>query len=127
MDRNIIVPDPENKYSISFNYRIGKIRIFKPVITVLGIPTHLQFLLDPDEKVLYVRGTETSGVNCLEVPSEEHRKRNCCVLYGKTFIKKLSNLVGWSLLSPHIISGKYDETHNTLIFDLSVLDHSPVE
>lgn len=127
MDREVAVPDEENKYSISFNYRIGKVRIYKPVITILGCPTHLQFLLDPDEKVLFVRGTEMSGVNSLEVPSEEHIKRNCCVLYGKSFIKKLSHLAGWSLMSPHIIRGQYVETHNTIVFDLSAVEQGGTE
>lgn len=119
MENEITTPEQEKYYSISINYRADTVRIYKKVLSALGNPKYLQFLINPEAKILYMRGAGTSGVNCLEVPSDEFLKRNCCVLHGKSFIKKLSNLAGWSLKTRYVVKGTLETSHNTIVFDLS--------
>ena len=109
----------EGKYNISINYRTDKIQVYKQAIVVLGTPRFVQFLIDPDAKRLYMRGTNTRENNCLVVPPENARKKNGYVLHGQYFIKKISELVGWSLDMPHILIGVYIPSQNAVVYDLS--------
>ncbi len=118
----------ELKYSIAINYRVDKVRVHKQTIEALGSPRFIQFLINPDEKLLYIRGTNTHQQNCLEVPSKDYRKKNQYVLHGRYFIKKLSELAGWSLDRPHTIQGEYNPDHNMIVFQLdSFLAGDPSE
>lgn len=110
--------DIQGKYNISINYRADTVRIHKQTIDILGTPRFVQFMINPDTKILYVQGTNTRSLNCLEVPSAEFRKRNQYTLHGRYFIKKLSDLAGWSLDCPHILQGEYDKDYNIVSFNL---------
>ena len=106
------------KYNISINYRADTVRIHKKCIDILGTPRFVQFMINPDAKILYMYGTNTRSLNCLDVPPEEFSKRNQYTLHGRYFIKKLSELAGWSLDYPLIIFGEYDKQYNMIIFKL---------
>ena len=106
------------KYSISINYLADTVRVHKKSIDVLGTPRFIQFMINPDAKVLYMKGTNTRSLNCIDVPSAEFRKRNQYTLHGRYFIKKLSELAGWSLEYPLVIYGDYDAEYNLIVFKL---------
>ena len=109
----------DESYSVSFNYLADTVRIYQKALGVLGMPRFLQFLINPESQTLYMRGTNSRDNNCLVVPSEDYRKRNCFVLHGRYFIKKVSTLAGWSLEQPYILPGKYMPEYNAIAFDLS--------
>ena len=109
----------DDKCNISINYRTGKIQVYKKAIDAIGQPRFVQFLIDPDTKKLYMRGTDTRENNCLVIPSESSRKKNGYVLHGKYFIKKISALVGWDIDRPHILVGVFMPSQNAVVFDLS--------
>ena len=106
------------KHCISINYRADTVRVHKKCIDILGTPRFVQFMINPDAKILYMHGTNTRSLNCLDVPSEEFRKRNQYTLHGRYFIKKLSELAGRSLDYPLIIYGEYDGEYNMITFKL---------
>ena len=112
------IPKDSETFSISINYRWAKVRVHKQTITVLGTPRFVQFLINPEDKLLYMRGTNSRDSNCLVVPPEDYRKRNQYVLNGKHFIKKLSGLVGWSLDRTYTIRGDYSPEYNMIVFRL---------
>ena len=113
-------PNAENSMNrISFNYYAGKIRVYEKVVEVLGYPRFLQFLINPETRNLYLRGTDKRDINCLEVPDREFRKRNQCTLHGKSFIKRICTLSGWKLNKLHVLRGSYLPEYNMIVFPLA--------
>lgn len=108
----------EVKYNISLNYRAGTVRVHKKAVDVLGVPKFVQFLINQEARILYMRGINSRDNNCLEVPSAEFRKRNQYTLHGRYFIKKISELANWSLDCPYIIQGEFFPEHNIIVFKL---------
>lgn len=106
------------KYNISFNYYGNKIRVYKQLIDVLGNPKYIQFLINTEDLLLYVRGTDKHDSNCLEVPKFNGKKKFCYELHGRYFIKKISSLAGWTLGGLYVIQGKYLEQYNLIAFNL---------
>lgn len=109
----------DDKCNISINYKTGKIQVYKKAIDAIGQPRFVQFLIDPDTKKLYMRGTDRRENNCLVIPPESARKKNGYVLHGKYFIRKFSALAGWSLDRPHILVGVIMPSQNAVVFDLA--------
>ena len=103
---------------ISINYSANTFRVFKGVLDILENPRFLQFWINPETKLLYVRGTNSREKDCLEIPPAHERKKGYHVFFGQRFIKRFSLMAGWSLDKPHMITGTYLEDMHVLVFDL---------
>ncbi len=108
----------DERYNISFSYRSDKIRIYRQIITALENPRFIEFWINPEEKTLYLRGTNTRSLNCLEVPIKKSGEDFCYVLHGRRFIKRVSDLAGWDLETSHKLHGALIMGEQLLKFNL---------
>ncbi|NCB27518.1 MAG: hypothetical protein EOM62_18995 [Bacteroidia bacterium] len=107
-----------NPYRISFNYKFGKVRIFQKNICELNNPKYVQLLLSLEEKALYLVGIDEREKDCFPVPDDAAMRANGFVLNGQPFIRRIGNLVGWSLERTHVIAGIPDAVRRCVVFDL---------
>ena len=109
----------KNLHKISFNYKHGKVCVYKKVIKALGNPQFIQFLIKPDEKLLFIVGLDHREHDSFSVKQySDHRDRGM-VLNGQRFIKRISEIAGWTLEGTYIVGGTYIEEMNTFEFNLN--------
>lgn len=106
-------------YCISFNYKAGKVRIYKSVLVALNFPKYIQILYSAKNKYLYIIGLDKREKDCFPTPSCDAFSHNGFVLNGQQFIKRLSDKIGWSLDSLHLIYGYLDIEKCMIVFDLT--------
>ena len=108
----------KNIYNISFNYKHGKVRVYKKVIQALGNPQFIQFLIKPEDKLLFIVGLDHREHDSFPVVLSEDSRRGGMVLNGKRFVRKISEIAGWGLEGTYIVGGTYIEELNVLEFNL---------
>lgn len=108
-----------NVNKISFNYKYGKVRIYKSVIQALGNPRYIRFLIQPGEKRLYVCGLNEREPDCFPVAEYKDSRHQGVVLHGQRFIRKISEIAGWELVGIRVVCGKFISDANMFEFDLA--------
>lgn len=108
----------KNLHKISFNYKYGKVRVYKKVIQGLGNPQFIQFLIKPEDKLLYIVGLDYREHDSFSVKQYSHSPNSGMVLNGQRFIKKISEIAGWTLEGTYVVGGAYIKEMNMFEFDL---------
>ena len=74
----------------------NRIRIHKPTIHLLGDPTLLQLLFDPEDMVVAIvcRDTEVSGGQEVRINPRGLKSRNCFEFCSSMFLRKLREVHG---------------------------------
>ena len=109
----------KNPHKISFNYKHGKVRIFKRVIQGLGNPKFIQFLIKPEDKLFFIVGLEYREHDSFPVVISQNKRNGGMVLNGQRFIRKISEISGWSLEGTYVVEGTYVEEMNMFKFNLT--------
>ena len=109
----------KNPHKISFNYKHGKVRIFKRVIQGLGNPKFIQFLIKPEDKLFFIVGLEHREHDSFPVAISQNKRNGGMVLNGQRFIRKISEISGWSLEGTYVVEGTYVEEMNMFKFNLT--------
>ena len=109
----------KNPHKISFNYKHGKVRIFKRVIQSLGNPKFIQFLIKPEEQLFFIVGLEHREHDSFPVVISQNKRNGGMVLNGQRFIRKISEISGWSLEGTYVVGGTYVEEMNMFKFNLT--------
>ena len=109
----------KNPHKISFNYKHGKVRIFKRVIQGLGNPKFIQFLIKPEDKLFFIVGLEYREHDSFPVAISQNKRNGGMVLNGQRFIRKISEISGWSLEGTYVVEGTYVEEMNMFKFNLT--------
>lgn len=109
----------KNQYRLSFNSKYGKVRISKKIIHALGTPEYIQFLIIPESKRLFVVGLDHREQDSFPVVLSENVKRGGIVLHGQRFVRKMSEIGGWSQADAHVICGKAIDNNGMIEFDLT--------
>ena len=113
----------KNKYKISFsyssNYNYGKVRVHKKVIQALGAPKFIQFLIKPEDKLLFIVGLDHREHDSFPVVCKENGKSSGMILNGQRFVRKMSEIGGWQLEGRHVIGGTFIESMNMIEFNLT--------
>ena len=109
----------KNLHKISFNYKHGKVRVYKKVIQTLGNPKFIQFLIKPEDKLLFIVGLEHREHDSFPVIQYADSRNRGLVLNGQRFIKKMSEIAGWSLDGTYAVGGTYIEGMNVFEFNLT--------
>ena len=109
----------KSQYKISLNYKHGKVRVYKKVIQALGTPNFIQFLIMPEEKLLFIVGLEQREHDSFPVVLSEDSRHGGMVLHGQRFIRKMSEIGGWPLEGSRVIGGRYIDGSNMIEFDLT--------
>lgn len=116
---NTDVVKEKNQYKISFSYKHGEVRVYKKVIQALSTPKFIQFLIKPEDKLLFIVGLNHREQDSFPVVRSEDTKHGGMVLYGQRFVRKISEIGGWSLERSHVIGGRFIEGRNMIEFDLT--------
>ena len=103
---------------LSFSSKQGKVRIYKGVLSALGEPRFIQFLINPEKKMLILCGSNTRLSECIEVPSKEYQARNGFVLNGHGFIRRIFSIMRWAPLGTYLVDGIYDKDLSCVVFAL---------
>ena len=82
--------------SKALDMRRNRIRIHKPTIHLLGDPTLLQLLFDPEDMVVAIvcRDTEVSGGQEVRINPRGLKSRNCFEFCSSMFLRKLREVHG---------------------------------
>lgn len=82
--------------SMALDMRRNRIRIHKPTIHLLGDPTLLQLLFDPEDMVVAIvcRDTEVSGSQEVRINPRGLKSRNCFEFCSSMFLRKLREVHG---------------------------------
>ena len=82
--------------SMELDMRRNRIRIHKPTIHLLGDPTLLQLLFDPEDMVVAIvcRDTEVSGGQEVRINPRGLKSRNCFEFCSSMFLRKLREVHG---------------------------------
>ena len=109
----------KNPYKISFSYKHGKLRVFKKVIQGLGNPKFIQFLIKPEDKLFFIVGLDHREHDSFPVVNPQNKQHGGMVLNGQRFIRKISEISGWSLEGTYVVDGTYVEEMNMFKFNLA--------
>ena len=109
----------KNQYKISFTYKYGKVRVHKKVIQALGTPQFIQFLIKPEDKLLYIVGLDHREHDSFPVVPRENKKTGGMILNGQRFVRKMSEIGGWSLEGTRVIGGTFIDGMNMIEFNLA--------
>lgn len=114
----------KSQYKLSFSYKHGKVRVYKKAILALGTPKYIQFLIKPADKLLYIVGLDHREHDSFPVILSEDTHQGGMVLHGQRFVRKISEVGGWSLEHSYVIGGHLLAGTNMIEFDLTnVLNH----
>ena len=118
MNMNTDNTKEKNLNKISFNYKHGTVRVYRKVIHALGNPQFIQFLIKPDDKLLFIVGLDHREHDSFPVVLSENIRRGGMILNGKRFVRKISEIAGWGLEGTHVVAGTYIPEINMIEFDL---------
>ena len=107
-----------NLHKISFNYKHGTVRVYKKVIQALGNPKFIQFLIKPEDKLLFIVGLEKREHDSFPVVLSENSRHKGMILNGQRFVRKISEIAGWSLDGTRVVAGTYIPEMNIFEFNL---------
>lgn len=116
---NTDVVKEKSQFKLSFNFKHGKVRVFKKVILALGTPKYIQFLIKPKDKLLFIVGLDHREHDSFPVVLSENTRRGGMVLHGQRFVRKMSEIGGWSPADAHVIGGTFIEEGGMIEFDLT--------
>ena len=82
--------------SMALDMKKNRIRIHKPVLHMLGDPTLIQLLFDPENMVVAIicPDNEVPGGQELRVNPKNFKGENCVEFHSKMFLKKLRAVHG---------------------------------
>ena len=106
-------------YKISFSYKHGKVRVYKKVIQGLGNPKFIQFLIKPEDPLFFIVGLEHREHDSFPVVISQNKRNGGMVLNGQRFVRKISEISGWSLDGTYVVDGTYVEEMNLFKFKLT--------
>lgn len=97
----------KSAHKISFNYKNGKVRVYKKVIEALGNPPYIQFLIQPEEKRFFICGLDRREPDSFPVVQYIASGNEGVVLNGQRFVRRVSEIAGWDLGKTHVVSGEH--------------------
>ena len=112
---------------ISFNYKHGKVRVYRSLIQTLGCPKYIQILIKPEDKLLFIVGLEQREQDCFPVVLSKDSRHSGMVLNGQRFIRRVSEIGGWSLDGSYVIGGTFLKEMNMIEFDLTNVLNREIE
>lgn len=82
--------------SMALDMKKNRIRIHKPTLHLLGDPTLIQLLFDPDslDVAIVCPDAEVPGGQEIRIPSKHLKGDYCVEVYSKMFLRKLRSVHG---------------------------------
>lgn len=109
----------KSAHRISFNYKNGRVRVYKRVIDALGNPPYIQFLIQPEEKQFFICGLDHREPDSFPVGQYVDSRNQGVVLNGQRFVRRVSEIAGWDLEKTHVIRGEHIPNSKMFRFNLT--------
>lgn len=99
--------------------------IHRRTLQMLGNPTYIQLLVNPDSRTIAVKRTSEYDHLSHRIPENELLHHKCCELYSRNFLKALRTKSSeWTDKATYLIRGTLIESCNLVQF--SMKDSIPV-
>lgn len=108
--------------AMTLNLMEDSILLNESVLAALDWPKQVQILINKDEKKLLLRACTVDDLQAVVIPEERTLQ---CEISGRSFLKKIRQLVGWNDNRPRVCYGEYLPVHQAILF--SLVDAQPVE
>ena len=115
---------PNPAVTISVDLKKYRIRIYKSMLRLLGDPTYIQLLVNPDNKCVAIRGVEKAvpGDQSEKIKPQRLMADNSYELYSMSFVKKLISVVGnLEMNCSYRLTGNIVSSHNMAVFSMNTL------
>lgn len=110
---------PESRPTIFIDMKKSRIRIHRRTLQMLGNPTHIQLLVNPDSRTIAVKRTSEYDHLSHRIPENELLHHKCCELYSRDFLKALrATSSGWTDKAAYLIYGTLIESCNLVQFSM---------
>ena len=116
--------------SMALDMKKNRIRIHKPTIHLLGDPTLIQLLFNPEnlDFAIVCPETEVPGGQEIRIPKRYLKSDNCVEVYSKMFLRKLRKLHGhMDDDGVYRLSGKLIPSMRAVWFPMSSLQRVELE
>lgn len=94
----------------------GSILLNEGVLDALDWPKHIQVYFNQNEKMLLLKACSLDDQQAVVMP-EEHALQ--FEISGRSLIKKIKHLVGWTDALPRLCRGEYLPAHQAVRFHLT--------
>ena len=107
-----------------FSLNDGKVQVNTACIRKMADVDYIQILINRDEKMLLLRACTIDDHEAVVVTDEHTLQME---ISGKSFLKKLCQLLSWDDNTPRMCYGEYIPAHRALRFDLRFAQPLSVE
>lgn len=105
------------KPALCLDFKQDRIRIHKPTLYLLGNPTHINLLVNPQKKEIGVKTSSKDDHLSLKVNQKSVASDGCFELYSKILMDTLIALYGgWKSNHSYRIYGRFDDKTQVTVF-----------
>lgn len=102
-----------------FDLKKNRIRIHKRTLRMLGNPDYIQFLVNPNTKMVAIRASDSSDKTAEKIKWQTIGDKQCCEYYSKDLIMRLKYYCyNWEEDSVYLIEGRMNRVECLVFFDL---------
>ena len=94
----------------------GSILLNEGVLDALDWPKHIQIYINTNEKMLLLKACSVDDQQAVVMPEERTIQFE---ISGRSLIKKIKHLVGWTDGNPRVCRGEYLPAHQAILFRLT--------
>lgn len=94
----------------------GSILLNEGALDALDWPKHIQIYINPNEKMLLLKACSVDDQQAVVMPEERTIQFE---ISGRSLIKKIKHLVGWTDGNPRVCRGEYLPAHQAIRFHLT--------
>ena len=106
-----------NDIILTLNLPEESILLNEGVLNALDWPRQVQILINPDEKMLVLRACSVKSRQAVVIPDGSSVEQY--EISGRSFLRKVRQLMGWDDEEPRICYGEYLPTLQAVRFSLS--------
>ena len=107
---------------MTLNLMEDSILLNEGVLNALDRPRQVQILINRDEKMLLLRACTIDDQQAVVVPEVRSMQ---CEISGRSLLRKIKQLVGWTDDRPRVCRGEYLSAHQAVRFSLA--DAQPLD
>lgn len=110
---------PESRPTIFIDMKKSRIRIHRSTLQMLGNPTYIQLLVNPEARTIAVKRTSAYDHLSHRISEDEFLHNKCCELYSRNFLKALrSTSSNWTDTETCLIYGTLVESCHLIQFSI---------
>ena len=102
--------------TLTLNLLDDSILLNEGVLNVLDRPRQVQILINKKEQMLLLRACTTEDSEAVVILQED--QTNGFEISGRTFLRRLRQVMGWADDMPRVCRGDYLPSHHAIRFDL---------